>query len=118
MKFKTTAKEIKSNYHYIINVGYCEAQYLLGHTSPTAYSAGIYGWNCDYYEIMTENFKRVIICTGYRNLLSKNTKTTYTMTKEYNDKAQQINNSSLSYEDKKNQTLALLQEYVNKCIVS
>ena len=29
------------------------------------YSAGIYGWNCDYYKIYLKN-RTVIIATGYR----------------------------------------------------
>jgi hypothetical protein len=116
MRFQTTAKNIKNNYHYIIGVGYCELQSLLAHTSPIAYSSGIYGWNCDYYEVVTSDNKRVLICTGYRNILHKNTTENYEITREYENKAHEINNSKLSYDDRKEQTLALLQEYVNKCI--
>lgn len=30
------------------------------------YSAGVYGWNCDYYQIYLKN-RKVIIATGYRS---------------------------------------------------
>ena len=60
MKFKATKKEMKANYRNILSVGYCDLQQLLKYESPIAYSAGTYGWCCDYYDI-----DGVIISTGY-----------------------------------------------------
>src|SRR5574344_1215021 len=60
MKFKTTAKQIRSAYRCYC-VGYCDLQNLLKFTEPTAYTAGVYGWNADVY-----TFGDVAIVTGYR----------------------------------------------------
>ena len=50
-------------YNYNVAVfGYCELQALLRLESPIAYNSGVYGWNCDYYEISPTT----VICTGYR----------------------------------------------------
>jgi hypothetical protein len=116
MKFKTTAKEIKNNYHYIIGVGYCELQSLLAHTSPIAYSSGIYGWNCDYYEIITA-CNRVLICTGYRNIISKNTKVDYKTIQTYENKAIKINESKLPSDKRQAKIKKLLEKFVDDCIV-
>ena len=60
----------------IYRIGYCDWQNLFSllnklnaevikYYQMPYYSAGIYGWNCDYYKICLEN-KTVIIATGYR----------------------------------------------------
>ena len=62
MNCKTTAKAIRENYgSRILSIGYCAAQALLRYETPFAYSSGVYGWNCDYYDI-----DGVCISTGYR----------------------------------------------------
>lgn len=62
MKCKTTAKAIRENYGgRILRIGYCDAQALLRYETPFAYSSGVYGWNCDYYDI-----DGVCISTGCR----------------------------------------------------
>lgn len=62
MKIQTTYKAIRKEYgKNILRVGYCDLQYLLRYENPFAYSAGVYGWNCDYYGI-----GGVCISTGYR----------------------------------------------------
>lgn len=62
MKHLVTQKYIRALYgNSVFSVSYCDAQHLLIGTSPFAYNAGVYGWNCDYY-----HFDGVIICTGYR----------------------------------------------------
>lgn len=61
MKLKTTNKQIRENFRTIISIGYCELQSLLAYKKPFAYNAGIYGWNCDFYEI-----NNICISTGYR----------------------------------------------------
>lgn len=60
MKFKTTKKAIKESYSKIYSVGYCNMANLLKYRSPIAYSAGVYGWACDYYLI-----DGIVISTGY-----------------------------------------------------
>ena len=61
MKCKVAMREVRKNYRTIIAIGYCKAQALLRHETPFAYSAGVYGWSCDYYDI-----DGVCISTGYR----------------------------------------------------
>ena len=65
MKYRTTAKAIRNEYgkNLIISLGYCEAQNLLSYLEPSAYTAGVYGWNFDIYEV-----HGVAICTGYRGM--------------------------------------------------
>ena len=60
MKKNVTKKSIKENYDTILKIGYCELQTLLSWEQPFAYSSGVYGWSCDYYD-----FNGVCICTGY-----------------------------------------------------
>lgn len=84
MKLKTTAKAIRNGYHRIVRIGYCEAQFLLKYRSPFAYSAGVYGWNGDYYDV-----DGVCIATGYRGLPdSRNVKCDYALVRKYDDMAQ------------------------------
>lgn len=58
-KIKISTREIDKS--MCIQLGYGSAQYLLSRLTPFAYSAGVYGWNCDFYQ-----FGRYIISTGYR----------------------------------------------------
>lgn len=110
MKFKTTKKNMKNNYNRIISVGYADAQYLLSHENAIAYSTRAEGWACDYYDV-----DGVLISTGYAPLTEKNAKDDYTLIKEYNEKARQINgNYNLSYDEQKAQVKALLSEFVKE----
>ena len=72
MKFRTTTKYIKENYSNIISVGYNQIPTLLRNHNAIAYTAGIYGWNYDIYDI-----DGVAICTGHYGMptkISKNAK--------------------------------------------
>ena len=66
MKFKTTAKALRDGYARIYSCGYCDLQNLFRHTSPTAYTCGVYGWNFDVYVI-----DGVAITTGYRGMVGE-----------------------------------------------
>ena len=62
MTTHTTQKYIRALYgNKVFSVGYCGAWHLLSGINRFAYNSGVYGWNCDYY-----NLDGVIICTGYR----------------------------------------------------
>ena len=63
MKFKTTRKAIVNGSANVKCAGYCDLQALLRNHSPIAYTAGVYGWNFDVYDVYG-----VTICTGYRNM--------------------------------------------------
>ena len=61
IKMLVTKKEVRADYSRVISIRYCGAQGLLSYYNPFAYSAGVYGWACDYYEI-----NGVVISTGYQ----------------------------------------------------
>lgn len=85
MKFKATKKEMVNGYNRILSTGYCIMQYLLQYQSPIAYSAGVNGWSCDYY-----NIDGILISTGYSPINSKNMILNYDIINEYEIKAQKI----------------------------
>ncbi len=107
MKFKATKKQMRDGYNKIISIGYCNAQNLLEHKNPIAYSAGVYGWSCDYYDI-----GGVLISTGYAPIgQSPN----YDIIHKYDSQAEKINhNYNLSYEERKNQVNGLLNEFISE----
>ena len=82
-KIQAKKSDMRQNYR-ILSVGYCDMQYLLKFQNPVAYSAGVNGWDCDYYEI-----DDVVICTGYNPIKSKNIIDDYKLIREYEQKASQ-----------------------------
>ena len=107
-KIKTTKREMRQNYR-ILGVGYCSLQSLLAYESPISYSAGVYGWACDYYLIRDEKLGEIIISTGYNYINSKNMLNDYNLIREYEKKAREVN----TREEKK----ILLIELLNKLII-
>lgn len=89
MKYKTTKKEVKSNYRSIIRLGAVELYYLLKFTEPVAYTSGVYGWNADIYDL-----GNVAIVTGYRSF--GNISPDYDIVEKYNKLGKEI------YEEKHN----------------
>lgn len=61
MKLKTSKKYIREHSARVYSLGYCELQEILSDARAFAYSAGIYGWACDYYDAGCG----IIISTGY-----------------------------------------------------
>lgn len=88
MKFKTTRKAIVNGSVNVRYAGYCELSNLLNNHEPIAYTAGVYGWNFDVYDVYG-----VTICTGYRNMPGERLEGV----QEYEAKARAI----LSWEDKR-----------------
>lgn len=108
-KLKASKKDMRDHY-YILGVGYCSLQYLLKYEDPLAYSVGVYGWACDYYDI-----EGVIISTGYQPLSSKNTVKDYNLIKEYDDKARElVNDCTYNYNTRKRLVTELLSEFISK----
>ena len=72
MKARVTRKEVLNTNSRIISIGYCDMQFLLQHHDCNMYSAGIYGWSCNYYIINSDNTglftPYTVISTGYRPL--------------------------------------------------
>lgn len=62
MKAKTTQKAIQQAFDNIIQIGYCQAPYLLARLEPNFYTTSkLYGWRADVY--IVDN--KTAIVTGY-----------------------------------------------------
>lgn len=108
MKLQTTKKQIRQGYNTILSVGYCELQSLLNYESPFAYSAGVYGWSCDYY-----NIDGVVICTGYSTIGER---VNYDLVKEYEAKAEKIRRDMYTHKDISKKLSKLVREFVKKAV--
>ena len=107
MKIKATKKQVKNYYNNIYSIGYCDAQYLLEGVYPFAYSAGQYGWSCDYYEI-----ENVCISTGYAPIGET---INYDLVRKYDNKAKAIlNDYSIDYQKRKKKVNKLLIKFINQ----
>lgn len=51
MKTKISKQQARGLFPQMIAIPYCGAQFLLRYKEPFAYSAGVYGWSCDYYDV-------------------------------------------------------------------
>ena len=102
-----TRKEI-ARFYTCCGVGYCELQHLLRYQSRDYYTTGVYGWNMDVY-----TFGDYAITTGYRSTID-HVKVNSDLVKYYDKKAQDIQNSKLSYEEKETETKLLLREFIEK----
>lgn len=67
-KYKTTDREQRENNEIVLGFGYCEIQNITRFLRPNAYTAGVYGWRADFYEM-----DGYTISTGYSplNYISK-----------------------------------------------
>ena len=107
-KYKTSMKAIKENNSKVINIGYCAAQNLLRFNEATAYSSGIYGWNCNFHQIN----QNVVIATGYRTGCKL---VNYTIVEDYDNKAAEIiSNKTISWDDKKSLVNELLEKFIKE----
>ena len=107
MKTKVTLREVKNGYNTILSIDYCGLQTLLNYKSPFAYNCGMYGWNCDFYDV-----DGVCLCTGYRTV---GVRPDYKLIKSYEEKAEKLNlNRNLSFKVKERYMAKLLSEFVTK----
>ena len=114
MKLQTTKTNIRENFGTILTVGYCEMQYLLNYCSPFAYSAGVYGWSCDYYQPSTK-YGGVCIATGYNTERMGGKRVSYELTKEYEQKAREVVND-YSQINKREALNTLIDEFIEKAL--
>jgi hypothetical protein len=61
MKYLTTNRALSKNNNFLATASYCELQRTLNYLSPTAYTKGVHGWNCDVYHVGP-----YVLATGYR----------------------------------------------------
>lgn len=109
MKFKTTQKEIRSNYHTIICVPYCSLQTLLNYESPVAYTTRREGWAADIYDLGSG----VAIVTGYAPF--GNIRPAYEQVKAVEEQAEKIRyDYSFSYEEQREQLKQLVRAFIDE----
>jgi hypothetical protein len=99
---------MREHYWYILSVGYCSMQSLLKERQPFAYSTRAEGWACDYYEV-----DGVLISEGYAPLSNKNMIEDYSLIREYENKALEIDSLFLPLDERKAKKETLLKELVN-----
>ena len=106
MRVKVTKKQILEDNFHVYGVGYCELQTLLRYEHSPFYSAGIYGWACDYYQV-----DDVIISTGYGYV---GRKTDYKTVNKYEKLAQKIvyGDNDLTYEQKQRKVTRLFHKFI------
>lgn len=110
MKNKVTMKMMRNLYNTVICIGYCELSNLLHYQEPKAYSCGVYGWNCDWYDCPGNT--DAIICTGYR---PTGTRFPYEISSKYEAAAKEINeNYNMPWEERRNKVNALLEKFVKE----
>ena len=114
MKLQTTKTNIKKNFVTVLTVGYCELEYLLNYCSPFAYSAGSYGWNCNFYQPSTK-YGGVCIATGYNTERMGGKRVSYELVKEYEQKACEVVNNH-SQINKREALNALIDEFIEKAL--
>ena len=114
MKLQTTKTNIKNNFVTILTAGYCELQYLLNHCSPFAYSAGVYGWNCDYYQ-PSSKFGGVCLATGYNTDRLGGKRVSYELVKEYEQKACELVHDC-TQTNKREVLNNLIDEFIEKAL--
>tara|TARA_R100000781_G_C4048020_1_gene116458 strand:+ start:464 stop:814 length:351 start_codon:yes stop_codon:yes gene_type:complete len=111
MRLETTKKQIKENTHpdHLLAVGYCDLQYLLRFEKPFAFSKGVNGWACDYYEIEFDN-QTYIISTGYNPIGNR---IDYDLTKNFEEIARSYTQSKYTtYEKRKKAHDRLLNKFM------
>lgn len=108
LKVQVTKKQIKDNYRNVICVGNLNLYYLLRFKEARFYTAGMYGWNADVYEINNNT----VIVMGDRPF--GDIKAEYGIIKGFEDRARKIITRSdfLKYEEQEKAIDELLSEFL------
>ena len=115
MKYKTTRKQVKSGYSTIIEVGYCNLQYLLQYHNPEAYTTRSEGWGADVYDMDRYGYGGVAIVTGYAPF--GNNRLPYNKLKEYDNEAKSIiQNYNMEYPEKREAIRKLVQAFITEVL--
>ena len=115
MKLQTTKTNIKNNFYTVLTVGYCELQYLLNYSNAFAYSAGVYGWNCDFY-VPSTNYNGVCLATGYNTDRLGGKRVSYELIKEYEQKARELLLDYNTQINKREALNILIDEFIKKAL--
>ena len=109
MKKKVTQKQVKAMYKNVVRVGYCELQALLRTKEPKFYTAGVYGWNADIYEVDNNT----CIVTGYRPFGNIEG---YEVGKEFEEEARKVIKLNYDWDKIDNKLSELLDQFVKEAI--
>ena len=109
MKLRATKKEMREGYDKVLRIGYCNAQNLLWYEEPFAYSAGRYGWCCDYYDI-----HGVLMSTGYAPIESKGMRSDYKRIQEYECRAERLRYEIEDFTVRRQKTRELLEDMLDE----
>lgn len=108
MKYRTTQREVKSGYAFVIAVGYCNLQNLLCRETETAYTVRHEGWAADIYD-----FESTAIVTGYAPF--GNIRPSYEVQKKYDNAAEKIRcDYSLSWKEQKQELKKLIAAFIKE----
>lgn len=108
MKMRWTCKQVREC--NAIKIGYCGAWYLLRGLEPIAYTAGIYGWNEDVYQVGNNTY----IATGYRPHGTR--KVSYELLESYENQAKAICEGNDAYDTKLAKLDELRKEFLKSSI--
>jgi hypothetical protein len=111
MKAKITKKQINDSGMSFIG----DIQTLLLYQRPQYYNCGVYGWNWDCYVFYTTSYKTYFVLNGYRNFPSNSIYKDLDFVRGHEEQARAIQkDSSLSFDETKEKTNALLKEFLCK----
>ena len=109
MKVQTTKKAVKNNYSKIIRIGYCDLQTLLSLEEPFAYTAGVYGWNANIYDL-----NGIALVTGYR--IFGEISPSWELIEKYEQKAKEVIDLIYNYEERKEALKTLIDSFLEEVI--
>lgn len=114
MKVQVSRGQVMSNYFAVIEVGYCDLQNLLAYEDARFYTAGVYGWNANLFEVPGTN--RIIV-TGYRPFGNV---TAYKV-REYDQKARELiietQKANMSLLESQQKLRELIKEFSDLCVI-
>lgn len=111
MKIKTTRKNLKEIYKYIIKVGYCDIYYLLTFNYPVYYCTRLEGWAFDAHIIDYG----ILVSTGYAPIGNIDS-LPYNIENKYNKLAQKALTKFNNRDKQKKIINYLLLKYCKRCI--
>lgn len=107
MRVQVTKGDVMKQNRFVICVGYCDLQHLLHFKDSQFYTAGMYGWNADIYQVS----QSAVIVTGYRPF--GDIKPDRAVIREYDARAARIlHDSTLSYFEKESNLDFLINEFL------
>ena len=108
LKVQVTKKQVMNSYRHVICVGGSSLYYLLRFKDARFYTAGIYGWNADVYEISNNT----VIVMGDRPF--GNIEPEYDIARGFEDRAREIivRSDFLEYAEQEKAIDDLLDEFM------